>query len=116
MKPFAHRNMTLEEHIFNYRLSRARRIVENAFGILAHRWRCLLTTMQQQPETVKVIVSACLCLHNVMRVRYPGLQKQDIDREGTDHPVIPGAWRNDAVLQVVKNVEAKAVRVYLKHY
>lgn len=37
MKPFPHRGLSCEERLFNYRLSCARRIVENAFGILANR-------------------------------------------------------------------------------
>ena len=72
MKPFSARGLPDEERIFNYRLSRARRVVENVFGIMANRFGCLLTTMSQNPETVTSIVLACCMLHNIMRLRYPG--------------------------------------------
>jgi len=124
MKPFSTRNLSLEERIFNYRLSRARRIVENAFGILANRFQCLLTTLQVGPVAAKTLVMACVTLHNLMRIRYPGLQNRALDREGEDHNVIRGAWRDEGVLQDVASVtgptqasrEAKRQRVYLKHY
>ncbi|XP_014673919.1 PREDICTED: uncharacterized protein LOC106814142 [Priapulus caudatus] len=82
-----------DERIFNYRTSRARRVVENAFGILAHRWRVLLTTIQLTPRRAQKITSGCLVLHNLMRDRYPGLHAADLDQEDGHGNVIPGAWR-----------------------
>ena len=119
MKPFSKRNISDEERIFNYRLSRARRIVENAFGILANRFQCLLTTLKVQPQTVSSIVSACVCLHNVMHIRYPTLHTAVLDQ----HAVIPGDWRRGGNLQDMDNIvggnrasgAAKAQRLYLKH-
>ncbi|CAG4997732.1 unnamed protein product [Parnassius apollo] len=52
---------------FNYRLSRARRTVENAFGILAARWRIFHTDIEVQPEIVDNIILCCCCLHNMLR-------------------------------------------------
>ncbi|KAF0713214.1 protein ALP1-like, partial [Aphis craccivora] len=41
LKPYSKRKLTYEEIIFNYRLSRCRRCVECAFGIMCTKWRLL---------------------------------------------------------------------------
>ncbi|XP_071112110.1 putative nuclease HARBI1 [Haliotis cracherodii] len=74
IKPYSTRGLTKEQPIFNYRISCGRRVVENAFGILAQRFQVFLTTMQLLPKFVQDVVEACICLHNLMRTRYPALQ------------------------------------------
>lgn len=41
MKPYPKRNLTRLQRVYNYRLSRARRIIENTFGIASARFRVL---------------------------------------------------------------------------
>ena len=91
INPFSIRNMEHRERIFNYKLSRARRVVENAFGILAD----LLRTMNQKPETCRKIILTCVILHNLIRLRYPATHNNLMDSEDQNQNVIPGAWRND---------------------
>ncbi|WAR23545.1 hypothetical protein MAR_037238 [Mya arenaria] len=98
LKPYPHRHLAGDERLFNYRCSRARRVVENAFGILANRFRCLLTTLEMRPSTVTKTVMACMTLHNLMRTRYPNIQNADLDREDEQGQFIAGAWRDQAVL------------------
>ena len=93
MKPYAQRNLTRHERIFNYRLSRARRVVENAFGILANRFQVMLTTMFHSVKTVRLIVKTCCLLHNLMRMRYPAMQNALVDKYTKQGNVIAGAWR-----------------------
>lgn len=51
MLPFARINLTKEQKIFNYR-SRARHIVENAFGILTSRFRVYNNPISLIPDKV----------------------------------------------------------------
>ena len=54
------------EAIFNFRLSRARMCVENAFGILCQRWRLFDRRIPLDPVNVDKVVQACCCLHNFL--------------------------------------------------
>lgn len=64
MKPYSGKNLTEKQKIFNYRLSRARRTVESAFGIFANHWRIFRTSISMLPETANLITAASVSLHN----------------------------------------------------
>ncbi|XP_040210555.1 putative nuclease HARBI1 [Rana temporaria] len=67
MRPFPQRTLTPERSVFNYRLARARRVVENAFGIMASRFRLFLTSIHMAEYKWNYIVFACCILHNFLR-------------------------------------------------
>ncbi|XP_063819192.1 putative nuclease HARBI1 [Pseudophryne corroboree] len=67
MKPYPQRHLTREKQIYNYRLSRTRRIVENTFGILSSRFRIFLMAINLQVEKIDWMVTACCVLHNYLR-------------------------------------------------
>ncbi len=99
MKPYPFRNLRPNQRIYNYRLSRACRVV----GILANRFRVFRTTICLDPDKVVTIVFACLCLHNFLRN-----QRSDayvppayVDYEDVNHHLIEGAWRTEGALQSV---------------
>lgn len=79
LKPFPFRNLTNEQRIFNYRLSRGRRVVESAFGILANRFRILLSTINLGPEKVQIVTQACCALHNFLRAEEPSTTFEEVD-------------------------------------
>lgn len=64
-------------------MSRARRVVENAFGILAGRWRCFRKNLEVQPEFVDKIVSSC-CLHNMLQCADNGFEPEDTSTQNTE--------------------------------
>jgi DDE superfamily endonuclease len=65
MKPFIGDNLTENNEHFNYRLSRARMVVECAFGRLKGRWRVLLKRCDTYFEKTVKIIRTCCILHNI---------------------------------------------------
>ncbi|XP_056647448.1 uncharacterized protein LOC130452155 [Diorhabda sublineata] len=65
LKPFSKRNLSISERI--YRLSRARRVSENAFGILVAKFRVFERPIALSPETVDLVVKSSCALHNWLR-------------------------------------------------
>ncbi|KAH8021172.1 hypothetical protein HPB51_012567 [Rhipicephalus microplus] len=92
MRPFPARLLEDERRVFNYRLSRARRCAENAFGITAARWRILLRNIQLPPKNVDYVVKAACVLHNFLAVLNEE-SDQILDQEDRFGNVVPGRWR-----------------------
>lgn len=90
LKPYSQRNLTATRRIFNYRLSRARRIVENAFGILANRFRIFHSTINLQVANIEKVVLACCALHNFLCKKRPSTytHQQDLDFEDLENGTV----------------------------
>ncbi|KAL7294248.1 hypothetical protein TKK_0012264 [Trichogramma kaykai] len=66
MKPFRGLNLSRKQLLFNKRISRARVVVENAFGQTCQKWMIFYTVIQAAPEVVRKIVKSTCTLHNLI--------------------------------------------------
>lgn len=66
LRPFPGKQLSTMRQIFNYRLSRARRCIECAFGLLANRWRVYRSPIYLMPNNVDKVIKATIVLHNYM--------------------------------------------------
>lgn len=100
MKPFSGSyDKASKERIFNYRLSRARRLSENVFGIISFIFRVLRKPMLLEPKIATRVVLAIIYLHNFLRkstsqkIYNPS---GSFDQEYSDTgDVCDGVWRKD---------------------
>ena len=130
MKPIPGRGLDAETKVYNYRLSSARRTIENAFGILSARWRVFMRPIRADVCTVDSIVRACAALHNYLlctdNAKYVPSRFADMC---SDKGLVEGDWRalirGDTTPALAKpkpptarnyTHDAKAVRTHLVNY
>ena len=69
MKPFPHNGqLSSQQRHFNYSLSRAQIVIENAFGRLKARWRRLLKRLDMSMENIPIVIAAFCVLHNLFEI------------------------------------------------
>lgn len=111
LKPYRRSDATLDKTkaIFNYRLSRARRLVENSFGILVNRFRIFLTTIDLSSSNLESMVTSACIIHNLL-----------IDEKPIDEFTIPE--HEDSLDNLVENdlpennADATDIRNIFKYY
>jgi len=78
MKPYERNSLADRRRNFNVRLSRARKPVECAFGILYSKWHIISKAIETEVELVHQIVKCICVLHNTI------IEKEGFERHLTD--------------------------------
>lgn len=112
MKPYPQAGLNLERRIFNYRLSRARRVIENTFGILVSRFGVLQNPIVLFPEKAQKVVLACCYLHNFLRKREPRayITRNYVDNEDLQAGIVTGGTWRDVVVNEATPLEPSTTR------
>ncbi|XP_018402805.1 PREDICTED: putative nuclease HARBI1 [Cyphomyrmex costatus] len=127
LRPYPGKTLTNEQAIFNYRLSRARRVIENTFGIMVAQWTILAKKITTSLKTAESIVKACVILHNYCMDKVGYCSKGFADEPRRNKEPTSGEWRtviqNNCGLASLQNDgsnthsrQANAIRENFKNY
>ena len=107
MKAYGGHNLSEEERVYNYRLARARRTIENAFGILAAKWKIFCMPIRATASTIESIIKAAICLHSYLQITANAtyILQGFVDSEDSTGDMQPGEWRN-----IVANGQSKLIK------
>lgn len=118
MKPFPRGNGNADRERYNNCLSTARMTVENVFGRLKGRWRCLLKRNDSEMENLIMIICACATLHNICekhREEVPREWLDEVQRAEEDFAQ-PGLRDMDIVYDTPAPVIREAVTAWIREH
>lgn len=106
--------LTAEEESFNVYHSRGRVVVENAFGRLKARFRCLLKRIDINYEFVPQLVNTCVILHNIIESKKEKFLQSWLTAVEEYNNIFPQPKKT--LLRGYDSLEASIIRDTLKIY
>lgn len=83
-----------KEKEFNHRLSHARSVIDNSFGLLVNHFKIFENPFLFTTDKIEKILKTCCALHNWLRMTKCAVQVATLDVEYSDTGnLIPGSWR-----------------------
>ena len=114
MKPFPY--TPNQPNIYNYKLSKCRRVIENAFGQLKARFRKIGKGLEVAPKNVNLVIKTCCILHNFLKDQSKEIPSEWVADISGDVPVQPNfttrAGENDNSATDIRNAIALRFRKY----
>ncbi|XP_017481322.1 PREDICTED: putative nuclease HARBI1, partial [Rhagoletis zephyria] len=112
MKPYPHSvNNTPEQKKFNYRLSKCRRVVENAFGHLKARFRRIGKGVDNHIKNANTVICAACVLHNFLIAQKDSIVENWVVEMQRDSRCNPQCSNNQS-----DRSEGELIRNSLKEY
>ena len=97
MKPYHMSSLSADQRVFNYRLSRARHVVDDVFSSFASRFRVFSNPINLSPPKIETIALAASVLHNYIAAT------SDTDGQ-CDNPEVEE--ETDGILPLQQNVDS----------
>lgn len=111
MKPYTRTGvLSAMRKKFNQNLSSLRVIVEQAFGMLKGRWRCLQDTLNEDVTNIPTTIIACCVLHNICVDMGDDTPIDIADNGESTH------GNNQHMIGHNINQDGKALREHIKRY
>ena len=97
MKPYSRSTLNDSRRIYNYRLSRARRVIENAFGICTSRFRIFRRPIIAKVQNVVKVTKAVVMLHNYLLTEEDSYCPPGFADAVSCGRISHGSWRKEKV-------------------
>lgn len=111
MRPYPQSILNAQNELFNQRLSRARKTIECAFGILRSKWHIFRSPIETNKCHGRLLIKTCCLMHNIIR-----------DKDGVNDIAYNNVNMDQEIIQIRSQTntrtsyQAQSIREKFKEY